>query len=90
MSKYNQRKEILIEQTKNSMTVLQIALILLIILTTILSSNKTIGKEKIKIGNLKALDQEGQNYRLVTSVDNVQVPVPKGYVASGAISMDTG
>ena len=31
---------------------------------------------------VKALNQEGQNYRLVTSADNVQVPVPKGYVAS--------
>ena len=30
----------------------------------------------------KTLEQEGDNYRLVTSADNVQVPVPKGYVAS--------
>ena len=30
----------------------------------------------------KTLEQEGQTYRLVTSTDNVQVPVPKGYVAS--------
>ena len=30
----------------------------------------------------KTLEQEGKTYRLVTSADNVQVPVPKGYVAS--------
>ena len=45
------------------------------------SQNKTIVKE-IKESKTKPLDQEGQNYRLVTSADNVQVPVPKGYVAS--------
>ena len=45
------------------------------------SQNERIEKE-IKASKLKQLDQEGQNYRLVTSQDNVQVPVPKGYVAS--------
>ena len=43
--------------------------------------NERIEKE-IKASKLKQLDQEGQNYRLVISADNVQVPVPKGYVAS--------
>ena len=43
--------------------------------------NKTIIKQ-IKESKTKPLDQEGQTYRLVTSADNVQVPVPKGYVAS--------
>ena len=44
--------------------------------------NKIIEKEIATNNNLKALDQEGQSYRLVLSADNVQVPVPKGYVAS--------
>ena len=51
-----------------------------ILCSTFLFNNKTIEKETKN--NLKALDQEGQSYRLVTSADNVQVPVPKGYVAS--------
>ena len=49
------------------------------------SNNEIIEKEIIKTNkenNFKALDQEGETYRLVTSADNVQVPVPKGYVAS--------
>ena len=46
------------------------------------NNNKTINKINT---TTKALDQEGQNYRLVTSADNVQVPVPKGYVASNII-----
>ena len=47
------------------------------------SNNEKIEKQlKINKNNTKPLDQEGQNYRLVTSADNVQVPVPKGYVAS--------
>ena len=45
------------------------------------SNNEKIEKE-IKENKLKTLEQEGENYRLVTSADNVQVPVPKGYVAS--------
>ena len=49
------------------------------------SNNEIIEKEitKISKNKEKQLEQEGQNYRLVTSADNVQVPVPKGYVASG-------
>ena len=58
-----------------------ILIVFLIFSSTILFNTKTIEKEETK-NNLKALDQEGQNYRLVTSADNVQVPVPKGYVAS--------
>ena len=53
----------------------------LILCSTLLFNNKTIEKET-KSTKTKALDQEGQSYRLVTSSDNVQVPVPKGYVAS--------
>ena len=65
-----------------------ILIVFLIISSTVLfnySKNEKIEKEitKIsKINGLKTLDQEGDNYRLVTSADNVQVPVPKGYVAS--------
>ena len=55
-------------------------LIIIILLNINTKKGKTIDKEKIDA--LKPLDQEGQNYRLVTSADNVQVPVPKGYVAS--------
>ena len=58
--------------------------VVLFIMGTTMFSNKTIEKEIITKENkysLKTLDQEGQNYRLVTSADNVQVPVPKGYVA---------
>ena len=58
-----------------------ILIVFLILSSTFLFNNKTIEKEKTN-NNLKALDQEGENYRLVTSADNVQVPVPKGYVAS--------
>ena len=57
-----------------------ILIVFLILCLTFLFNNKTIEKEAES--NLKALDQEGQSYRLVTSADNVQVPVPKGYVAS--------
>ena len=57
-----------------------ILIIFLILSSTILFNNKKIEIETKN--NIKALDQEGQNYRLVTSADNVQVPVPKGYVAS--------
>ena len=58
-----------------------ILIVFLILCSTFLFSNKMLVKEKTK-NNVKALDQEGQNYRLVTSADDVQVPVPKGYVAS--------
>ena len=58
-----------------------ILIVFLILSSTFLFNNKTIEKEKTN-NNLKALDQEGENYRLVTSADSVQVPVPKGYVAS--------
>ena len=58
-----------------------ILVIFLILCLACLFNNKTIEKEEMK-NDLKALDQEGENYRLVTSSDNVQVPVPKGYVAS--------
>ena len=46
------------------------------------NSQNEIIKKEIKESKTKPLDQEGENYRLVTSADNVQVPVPKGYVAS--------
>ena len=60
-----------------------ILIVFLILSSTFLFNNKTIEKEiKTSKKEIKALDQEGQNYRLVTSADNVQVPVPKGYVAS--------
>ena len=63
---------------KNKIAYLLIAFLIIssIIFT---NNNKTINKINT---TTKALDQEGQNYRLVTSADNVQVPVPKGYVAS--------
>ena len=50
---------------------------ILFVLTLLFNiKNGKIDKEKIDY--IKALDQEGQSYRLVTSADNVQVPVPKG------------
>ena len=58
-----------------------ILIIFIILCSTFLFNNKRIEKET-RTTKTKALDQEGQNYRLVTSADNVQVPVPKGYVAS--------
>ena len=69
---------------KNKKIINYIFIIFLILSSTILFNNKTIEKEKITNNKLKALEQEGQSYRLVTSADNVQVPVPKGYVASQA------
>ena len=59
--------------------------VVIFIMGTTMFSNKTIEQGIITKENkysLKTLDQEGQNYRLVTSADNVQVPVPKVYVAS--------
>jgi hypothetical protein len=76
----NKRKGKIIKKKQNKIIILSTAITLLIMLSTILFNNKTIVKDKPT--KTKALDQEGQNYRLVTSADNVQVPVPKGYVAS--------
>ena len=79
IDKENRRKQRIIKYIKNDITLI-LSIIFLLILQL---SNKTTIKEIKTKNNIKALEQEGQNYRLVTSADNVQVPVPKGYVASG-------
>ena len=58
-----------------------ILIMFLVFISTVIFNSKTLEKG-IKTIQTKKLEQEGQNYRLVTSQDNVQVPVPKGYVAS--------
>ena len=85
IKKENIRESKKIKQIKNNIIVL-ITVIAIFITGIITFSNKTMIKSIIKTEKdniLKELDQEGENYRLVTSADNVQVPVPKGYVASG-------
>ena len=62
--------------------ILTMFLIISTLLVSYISKNTTNIEKETNKNKLKALDQEGQNYRLVTSADNVQVPVPKGYVAS--------
>ena len=81
MNKENKRK---LKRLEN--TIIIASIICLFSFSAInIFNNKTIEKEIARNNNSKALDQEGQSYRLVTSADNVQVPVPKGYVASNII-----
>ena len=79
INRENKRKAKIIKNLANNITVL-VTVISLFIIAIITFNNKTIVKDKPT--KTKALDQEGKNYRLVTSADNVQVPVPKGYVTS--------
>ena len=80
----NKNIEKIIKKIKNNIIIIFSVIILFVMGIITLFNNQTIQKEikTTKNNTLKALDQEGQSYRLVTSADNVQVPVPKGYVAS--------
>ena len=72
------------EKLGNSIYIYILIVFLTFNLTFLQNKNEIINRKDLILKNneLKTLEQEGSNYRLVTSADNVQVPVPKGYVAS--------